>query len=141
TRPNQGKRVLAVRAMAASVAWLGGRPRWHEGRVVWESAHGVMDPGPAELALAQRRLYQIARYPAAASQALGDSRAWLAGRQAALDMAKMVRGLTGDAALDLEALAAGAAAGDHRAAGQLAGLVVVEALCASDLPASPVASL
>src|SRR5690349_3836135 len=64
------KRLLAVRAMAGETAWLDGRIIWHEGRVAWETTHGPFIPGPADLALAQRRLGQIAGSPRAAARAL-----------------------------------------------------------------------
>ena len=60
------KPVLAVQAMVGEIAWLDGALRWQGERVRWESRRGLVAPTLADLALAQRRLYQIGRYPIAA---------------------------------------------------------------------------
>src|SRR3712207_5968954 len=78
------KRALAVRMMAAETVWLDGHLRWHEGRIAWDSGHRFVVPTVADLALAQRRLYKIRRYPRAADLALGDGQAWMERRSARL---------------------------------------------------------
>src|SRR5215212_7140700 len=82
--PRYRKRVLAVQAMAGETAWLAGELRWQDGRIVWQTDQGTRAPAPAEVALAARRLDQIAHYRIAAAHALGDPAAWLAGRRARL---------------------------------------------------------
>src|SRR5438552_4194732 len=132
------KRLLAVRAMAGETAWLDGRLVWHQGRVAWETPRGPFSPGPGDLALAQRRLGQIAGSPRAAARALDDAPAWLARRFVRLETAKQLHAL---AAPDLPMLARRARAGDSAAISHLAGLLPAEAMCLNDLPASPSAAL
>src|SRR5688572_25069603 len=89
----RGKRVLAVRVLAAKVAWLDGRLRWQNGRVVWETGEGAVAPGPRELARAERSLRKIRSYPVSAALAFGDAEAWLRERHARLQLAKQLAGI------------------------------------------------
>ncbi|HEX9987751.1 MAG TPA: hypothetical protein VGE45_04635 [Chloroflexia bacterium] len=132
------KRVLAVRAMLSEVAWLAGRVLWHEGRVVWESRHRIISPSAADLALAQRRLNQIARHTRASRIVLGDTTAWLSDRNARLAVVKRLRVLN---VPDLPALTHSARRHDPQAAQQLVALLAAEALCVNGLPASPAMAL
>src|SRR5579859_448687 len=132
----QNKRVLAVQVMVGETAWLDGRLRWQGGRVVWASTRGPIAPSGADLALAQRRLNQIARYPRTAACVLGDLAAWRRGRLAQLALAKRLHTL---AAPDLPALVAQVP--DPAAIGALAALLPAEALCLNPLPAAPSAAL
>ena len=131
-RPNR-KRLLAVQAMVGETAWLDGQLIWHEKAALsGKPAAGEMAPAVGDLALAQRRLNQIARYPIAARRAVGDLTAWLAGRRARLDLAKQVHAIR---APDLPALAATSA--DPSVIARLVGLLAAEALCVNSLPAAP----
>jgi hypothetical protein len=133
------KRMLVVSAMAGETAWLNGRLLWHEGRVAWDTARGPFTPGPGDLALAKRRLTQIAGSPRAAARALGDDvPGWLDRRLDRLETAKQLQPLS---APDLPALARRAQAGGVEAIRHLAGLLSAEAMCLNDLPASPSAAL
>ena len=53
------RRVLEVRSIQAATAWLEGRIRFKDGRVVWEKGEQSITPGPAELSLAERGLRQV----------------------------------------------------------------------------------
>ncbi len=130
TDRRHGRRVLAVRAMAGETAWLDGSIVWHEDRVAWRTEQDTVSPSPADLALVQRRLYQIRRYPVAARIALGDVSAWLERRQARLEAAKRLLRLS---APDLPALARRAAERDSKAMERLAALLTAEALCANEM--------
>jgi hypothetical protein len=130
--------LLAVRAMAGEIAWLDGRLHWQAGRVAWLTEAGAKLPTPDDLALAQRRLYQIAGFPVAAPRALGDAAGWLAARQARLEVAKQLQPLHEP---DLATLAAATPTRDERAIGRLLALLPAEALCVNALPASPSAAL
>ncbi|MFL5733103.1 MAG: hypothetical protein ACJ78Q_07850 [Chloroflexia bacterium] len=132
------KRLLAVRAMAGETAWLDGRMTWYEGRVAWETPRGPFSPGPGDLALAQRRLGQIADSPRAAARALDDAPAWLARRVARLEIAKQLHTV---AEPDLPALVARVQVRDPHATRRLAALLPAEAICLNDLPLSPSAAL
>lgn len=101
--------------LAAKVAWLDGRQRWRDGRVVWETAHGTLAPTPADIARAQRCLNKIAQYRYAAPAALGDADAWRRERQARLELAKRLCAAPPDPAA----------------------LLVAEALCLDPLPGPP----
>lgn len=135
-RRAQNKRVLAVQAMVGETAWLEGHLRWQDGRVVWESARGPLAPSGADIALAQRRLYQIARYPRVAAAVLGNLAAWRQRRQARLALVKQLYRL---AAPDLPAL--GAHPDDPATIARLVALLPAEALCVNTLPVSPAAAL
>ena len=128
------RRVLAVRAMAGETAWLDGKIVWLDGRVAWESDRGTTVPSVQEIAIAQRRLNQIASYPYASAQALGDAPAWLSRRFARLELAKYLSSLH---APDLASLVARARAGSVEASRKLVPLLAVEALCINELPAAP----
>ena len=132
------RRALAVRVMAAETAWLDGRLRWHEGRIAWEVAGRMIVPGTADLALAQRRLYKIRRYPVAADLAWGDGQAWLERRQARLALAKRLHAIV---APDLPDLAQASRLHDPAAVQRLVELLLAEALCLNRLPASPAVAL
>jgi hypothetical protein len=129
------KRMLAVSAMAGEVAWLDAPLRWRDGRAAWETRRGPVFPDPAALALAQRRLNQIAGYPRAARRALGDLEGWLGLRRLRLGIAKYLAPLR---APDLESLVG---AHDPPALERLARLLSAEALCQGALPASPARAL
>src|SRR5688500_4059044 len=128
-----GKRVLAVRAMAGETAWLDGRMIWHEGRIFWENQGRLFAPGPADLALAQRRFNQIQRYPVAGEQALGDLSAWLTRRWARLEVAKRVYSVR-----DSDFGSVGHYLHDrgNAAIERLGALLMAESLCANPLPMS-----
>jgi hypothetical protein len=132
------KRALAVRMMVAETAWLDGEPRWHGGRVAWASQGRLLTPGASDLALAQRRLYKIRRYPISADLVLGDSAAWAARRRERLELAKRLRAIV---APDIRALERQARAHDPNAAQRLAELLIAEAVCLNSLPVSPAAAL
>ena len=102
------KRLLAVRVLAARVAWLDSPPRWEQGRVVWDGPSGPLAPTRSDLARAERSLKKIESYPVSAALALGDRDAWLGERSALLDVAKRLCGLHLPAA-DLPAVAGRAA--------------------------------
>lgn len=128
------RRVFAVRAMAGETSWLDGKIVWLDGRVAWESDRGATVPSVHELAIAQRRLNQIASYPYASAQALGDAPAWLSRRFARLELAKHLSGIH---APDLAGIAARARACSVEAIRKLVPLLAVEALCINELPTSP----
>jgi hypothetical protein len=122
------KRLLAVRAMAGETAWLAGRPRWQGDRVVWLTDNQrIVAATPNDLALAQRRLLQIAAHRRAAQRNFGDVDAWLAQRQNCLELAKVLRPLR---ASELPTQAAA-----------LVALLTAEAVCIGGLPWSPAAAL
>ncbi|MDQ2686720.1 MAG: hypothetical protein M3Y28_02520 [Armatimonadota bacterium] len=137
SKPTPGKstRVLAVRMLVARTDWLEGHLRWAEGRIAW--GKGFV-PEAADLARAQRCLHKLARYPYAARVALGDRDAWLARRQARLELAKRLRELPG---AELAQWAERAHQGNAEAAAPLVALLVAEALCLNALPVSPCAAL
>ena len=134
------KRVLAVRAMAGETAWLEGSPVWHDGRVVWETDRGIVAPDRSMISLAQRRLGQIAGYPRASRQALGDASGWLIRRLNRLNVAKRLAAFYEP---DLAALCKPTSLRhmDERGTHHLASLLVVEACCLNRLPASPAYAL
>src|SRR6478609_7398763 len=115
-----GKRVLAVRAMAGETAWLDGRIVWLDGRVAWETDRATVVPDVPTLALAQRRLAQIAGYPRSSNRAFGDASAWLAERLEKLELAKKLQAISEP---DIEGLVARAQAGDKNAVSQLVALL------------------
>ncbi len=130
--------MLAVRSMAAQTEWLSGRIVWHDGRVAWGTGGVLFTPGPEDLAFAQRRLYQIRRYPTGARLVLGDFEGWLAGRQDQLGLAKRLQRLY---APDLEALVERPGATDRDDVRRLVELLSAEAYCLDGVPASPAAAL
>ncbi|MDQ3929748.1 MAG: hypothetical protein M3328_11470, partial [Chloroflexota bacterium] len=132
------RRVLAVRAMSGETAWLEGNIVWQKGRVAWASDRGTVVPIVHELAIAQRRLNQIAGYPHASERALGDARAWLSRRMSRLELAKYLSSIY---VPDLESIARRARAGGMEEARKLVPLLAVEALCVNGLPTSPGAAL
>ncbi len=134
------KRVLAVRAMAGETAWLEGNPYWRDGRVVWELDRGTVVPNRHLIALAQRRLKQIAGYPRASRQALGDTAAWLARRFERLTVAKRLSVIQEP---DLEALCSPQSLQQSAepTLHHLASLLVAEAYCLNPLPESPSSAL
>jgi hypothetical protein len=126
--------VLAVRVLAAKTSWLAGRLRWNEGRVAWERAAGLVVPGAAEIAAAERDLREVARSPGASARALGDVEGWLARRHERLRLAKALGAV---ASADLSALAREARAGGAIAVAGLADALAAEALCIDVPPVSP----
>ncbi|HEX8597425.1 MAG TPA: hypothetical protein VF952_02820 [Chloroflexia bacterium] len=124
--------------MAGETAWLEGNIIWQSGRVAWESDRGTVTPSAHELAIAQRRLSQVAGFPHASAQALGDAQAWLSRRMSRLELAKY---FTSIYVPDLESVARRARAGGIEEVRKLVPLLAVEALCVSGLPASPGAAL
>lgn len=137
SKPTPGKstRVLAVRMLVARTDWLEEPLRWAEGRIMW--GNGFV-PEAEDLARAQRCLHKLARYPYAARVALGDNSAWLARRQARLELAKHLRALP---TAELGAWVEQAHRGSAEAAAPLTALLVAEALCLNALPVSPSAAL
>lgn len=129
---------LTVQAIAGETAWLTGRLGWQDGRIVWQTDKGSVQPQPGDLALAQRRLYQVRRYPLAARRVLGDVDQWLAARQAALELAKRLQPLR---APDLASLGAARPANPSARLDRLVDLLLAEALCVEPLPGSPSTSL
>ncbi len=106
--------------------------------MAWESDRGTVTPSVHELAIAQRRLNQIAGFPHASERALGDAQAWLSRRMSRLELAKY---FTNIYVPDLESIARRARAGGIEEVRKLVPLLTVEALCVSGLPASPGAAL
>lgn len=133
-----GKRMLAVRAMAGETAWLDGRILWREGRLFWESQGRIFAPGPADLALVQRRLNQIQRYPVAGEQALGDLSAWLARRCARLEVAKRVYSVRDS---DFGSVGQYLHGRGNASIERLGALLMAESLCANPLPISAARTL
>jgi hypothetical protein len=132
------RRVLAVRAMAGETAWLEGNIVWQEGRVAWVSDRGTVVPGVHELAIAQRRLNQIAGFPHASERALGDAEAWLSRRMSRLELAKYLSNIY---VPDLESIARRARTWGVEEVRKLVPLLAVEVLCVSGLPVSPAAAV
>jgi Arc/MetJ family transcription regulator len=132
------KRARAVRTMVSETSWLDGQLRWQDGRIVWEGIRGPIIPGPAELALAQRRLRQIQRYPIAAKLVLGDYEAWLERRRERLVLAKRLISLP---VLELCALVHRARADATEVIPLALRLLHAEAEFTSDLPICPVSIL
>jgi hypothetical protein len=130
--------VLAVRAMAGETSWLDGQILWHAGRVYWQSQGRLIAPTPSDLALAQRRLYQIRRYPLAAQQALGDLSTWLAQRGGRLELAKRLHPVR---VSDFTALGRHPHLLDMPSVKRLTDLMVAEAVCSNTLPVSPARAL
>ncbi len=124
--------------MVAETAWLDSRILCHDGRVAWGTERGPMMPDGGAIALAQRRLYQIGRYPHAARLVIGDTEEWIAQRQERLELAKRLRTLH---APDLHALAERAEHAAPADARRLVDLLSVEAYCIDGLPSSPAAAL
>jgi len=124
--------------MAGETAWLDGVIVWREGRVAWQVGERFVTPDGPAIALAQRRLNQIARHPHAAARALGDATAWLERRHLRLELAK---GLHTSAAPDVPDLVRAARAGDASAVRRLAALLPAEALYLDGLPRPPSAPL
>lgn len=124
------RRVLAVRMLAAKIAWLDGQPRWQGGRVAWETpGAAVFAPGPADIARAQRTLYKIRRYPHAARAAFGEAEEWWQQRQARLHLAKRLHRLFFPAAVS--------ATMEPVPPDRLTSLLIAEALCPDPLPGPP----
>jgi hypothetical protein len=124
--------------MVAETAWLDGHIVWQDDHIAWRTERRVVSPSHADLAVAQRRLYQIRRYPVAARIVLGDATSWLARRQVRLDLAKRLHRLSEP---DLPALAIRAALTDAGAIRRLATLLPAEASCLNALPAPISATL
>lgn len=120
--------------MVGETAWLDGKITWQNGRVAWESDRGTVVPGVSDIALAQRRLNQIASYPHASAHALGDAGAWLDRRISRLELAKYLSNVS---APDIFNIASRAQAGNSEALRKLVSLLPVEALSANRLPTSP----
>jgi hypothetical protein len=119
--------------MAGETSWLDGRMLWHEGRVFWQSQGRLIAPTASDLALAQRRLYQIRRYPLAGEQALGDLPAWLAQRGRRLELAKRVHSLR---VPDFATPGKHSHLLDTLSVRELADLMLAEAVCSNTLPIS-----
>jgi hypothetical protein len=124
--------------LVAKLAWLEGQLHWRNGRVAWATADGELTPEPADLARAQRSLHKLRQYPLAGPQALGDAEGWMAERQARLELAKQLAGIS---APDPAGLVERAHGGQSDALEQLAKLLTAEALCVEGPPASPAAAL
>lgn len=125
------QRVRTVRLLATQTDWLEGSLYWQDGRVAWKHSRGLLTPTAADLAAAQRALYQVARYPHASDRAFGDGAAWLERRQLHLDYAKRL------CLLQAPDLAFLARQRSPEALASLAELLAAEALCQNMLPASP----
>jgi hypothetical protein len=130
----RGKRILRVRAMAREIDWLAATPALRDATIAWIDSRGSTVPGGADLALAQRRLNQIARYPLSAAQALGDLPGWLAEQRQRLAVA---RALLACRPIELSTLAERARRGDPGAIADLASLLGLEALTEEPLDPAP----
>lgn len=130
--------MLAVRMLVAKLAWLEGQLHWRNGRVAWVTADREFTPEPGDLARAQRSLNKLRQYPLAGPQALGDVESWMAERQARLELAKQLAGIS---VPDPAGLAERARGGQADALEQLANLLTAESLCAEGPPVSPAIAL
>jgi hypothetical protein len=122
---------LAIRAMAGEIAWLDGYPVWHGDRVAWQQAHHVTVPTGPRLALAQRRLNQIARQPTVSAHVFGDAASWIAWHTNRLHLAKQLSVLH---VPEIPDLATHARTQDRAAIRILSSLLMAKAFCVHGLP-------
>ncbi|MCU0494605.1 MAG: hypothetical protein MUD01_23715 [Chloroflexaceae bacterium] len=122
----------ALRRVLAPAGWLGGRPEWYEGRIVWRDHHGLMLPDANDLALAERALRQAARIATAADAAL------LNRYRSRLSLARHLAPLH---AAELRALVQPLHARQPANQRRLVALLAAEVACPLPLPESPAAAL